>query len=110
MLRNLLSNAINYSPKGSEVRVELIFKHDELVFRISDQGIGISPIDQAHIFNAFFRGNNVGTAPGVGLGLVIVKESVKLHNGTVVVDSELGQGTIFTITLPLHSELESKGE
>jgi signal transduction histidine kinase len=110
MLRNLLSNAINYSPKGSEVRLELIFQQDELVFRISDQGIGISPTDQAHIFNAFFRGNNVGTAPGVGLGLVIVKECVSLHDGTVVVDSELGRGTTFTITLPLQSQLESKEE
>jgi signal transduction histidine kinase len=110
MLRNLLSNAINYSPEGSEIQLELIFQHDELVFRISDQGIGISPTDQARIFNAFFRGNNVGTAPGVGLGLVIVKECANLHNGRVVVDSELGRGTTFTISLPLHSQVNSKGE
>jgi len=110
MLRNLLFNAINYSPEGSEIQLELIFQQDELVFRISDQGIGISPTDQAHIFNAFFRGNNVGTAPGVGLGLVIVKECANLHNGMVVVDSELGRGTTFTISLPLHSHLGSKGE
>jgi signal transduction histidine kinase len=53
------------------------------------------------LFNAFFRGSNVGTIPGVGLGLVIVKETVDLHRGEIVVNSEVGVGTTFTVTLPL---------
>ncbi len=101
MLRNLLSNAIQYSPEGSQVRLELIFEESEVIFRISDQGIGIPSSDQVQLFNAFFRGSNVGTIPGVGLGLVIVKETVDLHRGEIVVNSEVGVGTTFTVTLPL---------
>ncbi len=101
MLRNLLSNAIQYSPEGSQVRLELIFEESKVIFRISDQGIGIPSSDQVHLFNAFFRGSNVGTIPGVGLGLVIVKETVDLHRGEIVVNSEVGVGTTFTVTLPL---------
>ena len=101
MLRNLLSNAIQYSPEGSQVRLELIFEESEVIFRISDQGIGIPSSDQVQLFNAFFRGSNVGTIPGVGLGLVIVKETVDLHRGEIVVNSQVGVGTTFTVTLPL---------
>jgi PAS domain S-box-containing protein len=101
MLRNLLSNAIKYSSEGSQVRLELIFEESKVIFRISDQGIGIPSSDQVHLFNAFFRGSNVGTIPGVGLGLVIVKETVDLHRGEIVVNSEVGVGTTFTVTLPL---------
>jgi hypothetical protein len=101
MLRNLLSNAIKYSPEGSQVRLELIFEESKVIFRISDQGIGIPSSDQVHLFNAFFRGSNVGTIPGVGLGLVIVKETVDLHRGEIVVNSEVGVGTTFTVALPL---------
>ena len=101
MLRNLLSNAIQYSPEGSQVRLELIFEESKVIFRISDQGIGIPSSDQVQLFNAFFRGSNVGTIPGVGLGLVIVKETVDLHRGEIVVNSQVGVGTTFTVTLPL---------
>ena len=101
MLRNLLSNAIKYSSEGSQVRLELIFEESKVIFRISDQGIGIPSSDQVQLFNAFFRGSNVGTIPGVGLGLVIVKETVDLHRGEIVVNSEVGVGTTFTVTLPL---------
>ena len=101
MLRNLLSNAIKYSPPESQVRLELLLEPSEVIFRISDQGIGIPLADQANIFNAFFRGSNIGITPGVGLGLLIVKECVDLHGGSIVVDSEVGVGTTFTVTLPL---------
>jgi signal transduction histidine kinase len=107
MLRNLLSNAIKYSPEGSQVRLELVFEQSEVIFRLSDQGIGILPAEQEEIFNAFFRGSNIGITPGVGLGLVIVKECVDLHGGTIAVDSEVGVGTRFTVSLPLAKRLES---
>lgn len=107
MLRNLLFNAIKYSPKGSLVQFELVFQKNAVVFRISDQGIGIPPGDQAQLFTAFFRGSNVGTTPGVGLGLVIVKECVDLHAGEIVVESEVRVGTRFTVTLPLAQRLAS---
>lgn len=108
MLRNLLSNAIKYSAKDSQVRLELVFEQSEVIFRISDQGIGIPPSDQADIFKAFFRGSNIGVTPGVGLGLLIVKECVDLHGGRIVVDSEVGVGTTFTITMPLPQRLTSE--
>lgn len=101
MLRNILSNAIKYSPTGSIVQFELVFQDHAVVFRISDQGIGIPLNDQDKLFNAFFRGSNIGTTPGVGLGLVIVKECVNLHGGEILVESELRVGTRFTVTLPL---------
>ena len=105
MLRNLLSNAIKYSPQGSQVLFELVLERDAVVFRISDQGIGIPSADQTKLFNAFFRGSNVGTTPGVGLGLLIVKECVDLHGGEIVVESRVGVGTKFTVTLPLAPRL-----
>lgn len=101
MLRNLFSNAIKYSPDCSIIQAELVFQPHAIVFRISDQGIGIPPNDLDQIFNAFFRGNNIGVTPGVGLGLLIVKECVDLHGGQIIVESELRVGTRFTITLPL---------
>jgi signal transduction histidine kinase len=107
ILKNLLSNAIKYSPQGSVVRFEVVTQHSEVVFGISDQGIGIPSSDQAQLFNTFFRASNVGTTPGVGLGLVIVKECVDLHGGKIVVDSEVGVGTTFTVALPLTQQLKS---
>jgi len=107
MLRNLLSNAIKYSPQGSQVRLQLVFEQNNVIFHLSDQGIGIPSADQAKLFNAFFRGRNIGLTPGVGLGLVIVKECVDLHGGNIVVDSEVGVGTTFTVTLPLAQRLAS---
>ncbi len=105
MLRNILSNAIKYSPKGSIVQFELVFQPRAVVFRISDQGIGISPNDKNQLFNAFFRGSNVGITSGVGLGLVIVQECVNLHGGEILVESELRVGSRFTVTLPLVQRL-----
>lgn len=105
MLRNLISNAIKYSPGGSIIQIELVFQPHNLVFRISDQGIGILPNERDQIFKAFFRGNNIGIVPGVGLGLLIVKECVDLHGGEIIVESELMVGTRFTITLPLINRM-----
>lgn len=101
ILRNLLSNAIKYSPKESQVQLELVLEQREVIFRLSDQGIGIPSADQDQIFKAFFRGSNIGITPGVGLGLLIVKECVDLYGGRIVVDSEVGVGTTFIVTLPL---------
>jgi hypothetical protein len=101
ILRNLLSNAIKYSPDKKEIHLELVCEASQLVLRVTDAGIGIPTAEQTNIFNPFFRGSNTGTIPGVGLGLVIVKECVDLHGGEVVVESEVGKGTIFTVTLPL---------
>jgi PAS domain S-box-containing protein len=101
MLTNLLSNAIKYSRPGGTVHFALIFQPNEVIFRIQDEGIGISREDQQHLFESFYRASNVGTIPGTGLGLVIVKKCVDLHGGQIAVESEVGIGTTFTVTLPL---------
>jgi signal transduction histidine kinase len=73
-----------------------------VILHLSDQGIGILPTEKPWLFNPFFRGSNIGVTPGVGLGLVIVKECVDLHGGEILVESEVGQGTMFTVTLPIR--------
>lgn len=101
---NLLSNAIKYSPHGGQVEFKLTYTSDNAIFSVADQGIGIPPEEQRHLFVSFHRAKNVGTIPGTGLGLAIVKRSVDIHRGQITVESQLGVGTIFTVTLPLNSE------
>lgn len=105
ILTNLLMNAIKYSPEGGNIQFELGCEHENLssvTFRIQDQGIGIPLKDQARLFDAFYRSSNVGRISGTGLGLAIVKKCVEFHNGQITVESEVGLGTTFTITLPFH--------
>ena len=111
---NLLSNAIKYSDKGSCIRFKLAFGEDEVtssdlklrppgkvaIFSIQDEGIGIPLEDRQRMFETFYRAKNVGTISGTGLGLAIVKRSVELHQGQIEVCSELGVGTVVTVTLP----------
>jgi signal transduction histidine kinase len=100
ILSNLLSNAIKYSPQAGSVRFNLICQHGEAIFHIQDEGIGIPVADQVQLFDSFHRASNVGTISGTGLGLAIVKKSVDLHGGKITVQSEVGVGTTFTVTLP----------
>ena len=102
ILSNLLSNAIKYSPPGSEVHLDLRCQASQASLVIRDWGIGIPPADQTRLFEAFHRAGNVQNIPGTGLGLTIVKKSVDLHGGTIAVDSQLGVGTTFTVTLPMQ--------
>lgn len=101
---NLLSNAIKYSPEGGTIRFELQYHERTAIFTVRDQGIGIPPQDLNQLFTPFQRSSNVGTIAGTGLGLSIVKTAVDLHSGTIAVDSKLGAGTAFTVTLPLDSQ------
>ncbi|MEQ8540217.1 MAG: ATP-binding protein [Coleofasciculus sp. D1-CHI-01] len=106
ILDNLLSNAIKYSPEGGLIEVELTPQAQEIRLRVSDEGIGIPPDDQGKLFKAFYRASNIGITPGVGLGLVIVKECVELHQGRVEFESKVGAGTTFTIILPVAESVE----
>ncbi len=100
-ITNLLSNAIKYSPLGGDVCVELTVEGSLATIKVSDSGIGIPPEDLPRLFEAFHRAENVGTLPGTGLGLAIARQAVELHGGTISVQSQVGVGTTFTITLPL---------
>ena len=96
---NLLSNAIKYSPHGGKVCFRVAASDSRTAFEVSDQGIGIPSGEIAHLFESFHRASNVGTIPGTGMGLAIVKNSVDLHGGTIEVTSEAGKGTRFVVRL-----------
>ncbi|NJN59859.1 MAG: response regulator [Leptolyngbyaceae cyanobacterium SL_5_9] len=104
ILTNLLENAVKYSPKQSTVIVRSRCDENQAVFEIQDQGIGIPNADQQRLFSPFFRASNVGTIPGTGMGLSIVKKCVDLHQGSLTVESEVNVGTKFTVTLPTMSQ------
>ena len=101
ILGNLLANAIKYSTDGSKVLFELIPQEREMTFRIQDWGIGIPSQDHQNLFQPFHRASNVGRIPGTGLGLAIAKSCVEAHQGQITLDSEVGSGTVITVTLPL---------
>lgn len=105
ILNNLLTNAIKYSPEGSKIHFEVFCENEQAIFQIQDWGIGMPLNEQEQLFEAFYRGQNVGKIPGTGLGLCIVKKFVDLHNGKINLQSEVGVGTTFVVTLPLHSSL-----
>ncbi|MCX7642407.1 MAG: HAMP domain-containing histidine kinase [Armatimonadetes bacterium] len=108
---NLIDNAIRYTPKGGRVEV-LLYPHEgDIVFQVSDTGIGIPPEDLPHIFDEFFRSRNAKefVHEGTGLGLSIVKSAVEAHNGEIEVFSELGKGTTFTVTLPTKTQSLGRG-
>jgi PAS domain S-box-containing protein len=104
ILSNLLSNAIKYSPGGRTVQFNLTCLDDKVVFQIQDQGIGIPPEDQPRLFEAFHRATNVGPIQATGLGLTLVKQCVDLHRGEITFTSVVGEGTTFSVTLPLSNE------
>ncbi|MBD2559225.1 MULTISPECIES: sensor histidine kinase [Nostoc] len=101
ILSNLLLNAIKYSPQGGNVHLGLEFKSDTVILQVQDQGIGIPLADQKQLFEPFHRGKNVRSIPGTGLGLVVVKKCVDLHQGDINITTEVGIGTTCAIALPL---------
>lgn len=104
ILKNLISNALKYSPQNSTVELS-VFVADEVVsIEVKDQGIGIPNQDYEQLFEAFYRGSNVGEIAGNGLGLAVVKNLVEVHEGEITVESTVEVGTKFTITLPIKQE------
>lgn len=98
---NLLTNAIKYTPQGGAINFDLVRQQDQAIFRLQDAGIGIPESDRAQLFDSFHRASNVGSISGTGLGLAIVQKSVKLHGGSISVESEVDVGTTFEVALPL---------
>jgi len=98
---NLLSNAVKYSEPGATVRFTIERDGSHAVCTVSDAGIGIPEEDLQHLFKAFHRGGNVGTRPGTGLGLLLVKRCADLHGGKLQLKSKIGEGTTVTVRLPV---------
>lgn len=99
-LCNLMENAIKYSPPQGRVVLSVRDLGGEVEFAVKDQGPGISPEDQPHLFELLFRGKTAGTETGLGLGLAIVKRILNAHAGRIWVESEEGKGATFFFTLP----------
>ncbi|RME73794.1 MAG: GAF domain-containing protein [Chloroflexi bacterium] len=101
---NLLDNAIKYTPTGGEVRVVMRQNGGRVVVSVQDNGPGIAARDLPRVFEKFFRARQeMDDIPGSGLGLAIVKTIVEHHRGQVWVESQPGQGSVFSIELPLHT-------
>lgn len=104
-LNNLISNALKYSPNAN--RVDIIINHtlEEISISVIDQGIGIPESDQKNLFTPFYRATNTRNIQGNGLGLNIIRESVKLHGGEITFKSTENKGSNFTIHLPIRMSL-----
>jgi two-component system, chemotaxis family, CheB/CheR fusion protein len=101
VLHNLLSNAAKYSPNGGEITVEVSRRNQDIVLTVTDHGLGIAPEVQARLFEPFYRGPNIGSrVSGFGLGLYIVEQLVRRHDGHIEVESAEGQGTTMRVVLP----------
>ncbi len=107
ILDNLVDNAIRYTPAGGRITISVRTEEEEGqlwgVIEVADNGIGIPEEELPYIFDRFFRGEKARSEqiPGSGLGLAIVKELVELHKGKIKVRSKIGEGTVFTVMLPL---------
>ncbi len=102
VLVNLVSNALNYTPQSRQITIETLCETQEVVIRVTDQGMGIAPDDLPYIFDRFFRTKNAraSLASGTGLGLTISKGIVEMHGGSIAVSSTLNEGSTFTVRLP----------
>ncbi|GHO41915.1 PAS domain S-box protein [Ktedonospora formicarum] len=103
---NLISNAIKYSPGAEKVEVDLITSSETATIRVHDYGLGIPQEQRDKIFERFYRvsGPNQKAIPGLGMGLYIVAEIVRHHGGTLAVESAVGKGSTFQVTLPRKRE------
>jgi len=104
VLGNLLSNAFKFTPRGGRVALSVAPVHDNVAITVSDAGAGISAEHLPHIFDKFFQADNQAQAAtkGTGLGLAIAKEIVEAHGGEITVESRVGEGTTFVVTLPIE--------
>jgi PAS domain S-box-containing protein len=111
VIRNILDNAIKFSPDGGEVTVQVRREADDAgawaIVTIEDRGVGIPASDLPYVFERFRRGGNVaGRIPGTGIGLTGAQQIVEQHGGEIGVRSREGEGSVFTLRLPLHSPVD----
>lgn len=100
VVANLLDNAIKYTPEGGKVAIHAAAEAEHILITVADTGIGIPPDEHRNIFNRFYRLDQSRSTSGCGLGLSLIQAVVRAHGGSVWVESEIGQGSVFTIKLP----------
>ena len=100
LVKNLLLNAIRYTPTGGAISVDCYRESRAFAFSVQNEGSGISAVDLPHIFESGYRGSTGPTTLGSGMGLTVAKQIVDAHNGTITVDSIEGHGATFTVRLP----------
>ncbi len=131
ILNNLMSNALKFTPEGGSISVSLQHPKGQdsvpqnsadsapgidrdsssfIAFAVSDTGPGISAEHLPHIFDRFYRVDETHTTEGTGIGLALTKELVELHHGTIVVESTLGKGSVFTVSLPIGQSAYRRDE
>lgn len=104
VIHNLMENAVKYSAKEATIEVNISQDERFIIISVTDHGVGIAKKYQKKIFEQFYRIPATQHKNGYGIGLAMVKYAVKAHGGTIKVESELGKGSIFTFTIPLHSK------
>ncbi|MBP3042220.1 PAS domain S-box protein [Arthrobacter jiangjiafuii] len=111
VLDNLLSNAVKYSPDGGTVTIRLRREAGALTLEVADTGIGMSPAEQEKVFTKFFRSRRAlsSAIPGAGLGLVIARNIMESHGGTLGFSSIPGEGSVFTAVLPEEGQRRGEG-
>jgi signal transduction histidine kinase len=109
---NLISNAMKYSPGATTVEIDLSASTETVTVSVRDHGIGIPQEQYEKIFERFYRVPDLrqGAVPGLGMGLYIVAEIVRHHGGTVRIESDIGHGSTFHVTLPLKSPITPRGD
>ena len=111
IIYNLLSNAIKYNKVGGKIDVSLSLSKEQAVITIADNGIGMSKEKMKHLYTRFFDGDyRKQNMPGTGIGLALTHDLVKLHHGDIQCESQEGEGTTFTITLPIRKSAYAPDE
>lgn len=111
IIYNLLSNAIKYNKVGGKIDVSLSLNREQAVITIADNGIGMSKEKMKHLYTRFFDGDyRKQNMPGTGIGLSLTHDLVKLHHGDIQCESQEGEGTTFTITLPIRKSAYAPDE
>jgi len=108
ILFNLLSNAFKYTSADHQVSIELFKKNEDVLIKVADTGVGISKENLVKVFDRFYQVNNREMNLGSGVGLSFTKRLVELHHGHIIVESEPGKGSIFTITIPMNDAFYDK--
>jgi signal transduction histidine kinase len=108
VVNNLVDNAIKYSPRGGDVIIALSTVGKLALVAVGDKGIGIAAEDMSRLFVRFSRLGELSDVPGTGLGLYLARELARLHGGDITVASTPGQGSEFTLSLPLEASRPSR--